>query len=280
MAEADISHRNLIALSARSGYAARGVVYLIVGGLATLAAVGSGGQTGGSRDALKTLLGQPFGSTLLAIVGIGLLAYALWRFLQASLDTDGHGTDAKGLAVRTSLVVSAILHVSLAIFALRLVFTLGGSSGGSSGGEEGFTSWLLEQPFGIWLVGLVGVAIIGAGIAHAIKGWRAQFERYMRIPPSLQPGAQHVCRFGLMIRGLVLVIVGGFFLLAAWQADPSEAAGLGEVFSTVRSQAYGRVLLGVIAVGLFAFGVYSLLEAAFRRINAPSAGELRRHAPW
>lgn len=275
------SPKNLIAISARSGYAARGIVYLIIGGLATIAALGSGGQTSGSRDALETLLTEPFGSTLLVIMALGLFGYAAWRIIQASLDTDNHGTDGKGLAIRASLVVSAILHVFLGFFTFTLAFALGDSSGGSSGGgKEGFTSWLLQQPFGVWLVALVGVVVIAAGIAHGIKGWKAKFEEYMRIPGSMQPWAQRVCRFGLVTRGVALVIVGGFFLLAAYQTDPSEAGGLGEVFSTVRSLVFGKVLLGIMAVGLFAFGAYSLMEAAFRQVNAPTADDISRSAPW
>jgi len=268
-----------ITILARAGYAARGFVYLIIGGLATLAAFGSGGQTGGSRSALESLLGEPFGSALLVMVGIGLFCYSAWRFIQGTLDVDDHGTDGKGLAIRASLLVSAALHVSLGIFAISLVFTLGGGSSSGGSGQEGATAWLMQQPFGLWLVGLVGVVVIGAGIAHGIKGYRAKFEEYMQIPQSLQPGAQHICRFGLVTRGLVLVIVGGFFLIAAYQADPSEAGGLGQAFSALRSQPYGTVLLGVVAIGLFAFGTYSALEAAYRRIDTPTGGDVRRQVP-
>ena len=279
--EGDSLKDNAIPVVARAGYAARAVVYLIIGGLATVAAFGSGGQTSGSRDALKTLLGEPFGRTLLVIVGIGLFCYSVWRTIQAFKDPDNHGTDGKGLAIRASLLISAILHVSLGIFAISLVFTLGGGSSGGSGGggQENFSAWLMQQPFGVWLVGLIGLAVIGAGIAHGIKGYRAKFERYMRIPESLQPGAQHLCRFGLVTRGVVLVIVGGFFLIAAYQADPSEAGGLAQAFDTVRSQPFGRILLGVVAVGLFAFGLYSALESAFRRVDPRASGSTGPQPP-
>ena len=92
-----------IAWLARSGYAARGVVYLIVGGLAVLAALGGGGQTTDSKGALLTILQQPFGNVLLGLVALGLVGYAIWRLVQALMDTDHHGTDAKGLAIRGGL---------------------------------------------------------------------------------------------------------------------------------------------------------------------------------
>ena len=171
-----------VAWLARSGYAARGVVYLVVGGLAVLAALG-GGQTTDSKGALRTILQQPFGEALLALVALGLVGYAIWRLVQATTDPDGHGADAKGLAIRGGLLVSAITHSLLAWFALSLIFGWGSSVGGD-GGARDWTAWLLQQPFGRWLVGLIGVAVIGAGLAHMIKGYRADFTKYLEMAPA------------------------------------------------------------------------------------------------
>jgi hypothetical protein len=257
-----------IQLLARGGYAARGIVYLIVGGLATLAAVGAGGQTTGSRGALATLLGEPLGKTLLVIIAFGLTGYALWRLIQSAQDTDGHGTDGKGLAIRGGLLVSAVTHALLAVYALQLVWAFGSSQ--SEEGSRSMSEWLLQQPFGVWLVGGVGVVVIGAGVAHAVKGWNTQFDRYLQMPRRTQAWAYPICRVGLIVRGVVLVIVGSYFLLAAYYVDPSQAGGLGDVFQTVRRQTFGAVLLGAVAIGLFAFGIYSLLEAVYRRVNVPT----------
>ncbi|MGQ4877303.1 DUF1206 domain-containing protein [Billgrantia sp. LNSP4103-1] len=258
-----------LALLARWGYAARGIVYLLVGGLAALAALGQGGETTDSRGALERLMNAPWGNVLLGAISVGLVGYAIWRCIQSIKDVDHHGNDAKGLAIRTGLLVSAGTHVLLAFFAASLIVTLGGSSGDSDGGSESLAGWLMQQPYGRWLVGAVGVAIIGAGVAHGIKGWKTKFHRYFDMPPSTQHWAYPVCRFGLVIRGLVFLIIGAFFLLAAYQLDPDEAGGLTEVFSTLRSQAFGRWLLAFVALGLLAFGLYSVLEAVYRRVDAP-----------
>lgn len=255
-----------IEIWARTGYAARGVVYLLVGGLAVLAAWGAGGQTTGSRGALESLLGAPMGTVVLLLLAAGLLGYSVWRTIQAVKDPDGHGTDASGLAIRAGLAVSAVTHLLLAVFAVTLAISAGGGSGGS-GGSQNAADWLLQQPFGRILVGLVGLAVIGAGLAHAYKGWQARFDRYLEMPPRIQKWAYPVCRFGLVVRGLVLAIIGTLFVLAGYYYDPQMAGGVADMFRTVRSQPYGTWLFAGIAVGLVAFGVYSALEARYRRVQ-------------
>lgn len=252
-----------IEVCARTGYAARGVVYLVIGGLAVMAAWGAGGRATGSRGALESLLGAPMGSVLLLLLAAGLLGYSIWRAIQAVKDPDGHGTDGRGLAIRAGLAVSAVTHLLLAGFAVRLVTRLGGGSGSS----QSTADWLMQQPFGRILVGAVGVSVIGAGIAHAYKGWQARFDRYLEMPPRVQTWAYPLCRFGLVTRGVVLTIIGVLFVLAGYYYDPSVASGVAGMFQTVRSQAFGTWLFGVIAVGLIAFGLYSLLEARYRRVQ-------------
>jgi hypothetical protein len=251
---------------ARMGYAARGIVYLLVGGLAALAAFGQGGQTTGSRGALERLITAPLGDVILAALAVGLTGFSLWRCVQALRDTDHHGLGPKGLTVRVGLLVSAVTHLLLAVFAVSLIFAFGG--GGSDGdSEKSIASWLMRQPFGRWLVAVVGMVMIGVGIAHAVKGAVAHFDRHFDMPATTQLWAYPICRFGLITRGLVFIIAGGFFLLAAHQLDPDEAGGMAEVFDSFRNQPYGTWLIASVAVGLFAFGLYSLLEAIYRRVE-------------
>lgn len=260
---------------ARAGYAARGVIYLIVGGLAALAAWGSGGGTTDSKGALTQLLQAPFGKLLLALVAAGLICYAIWRSAQAVLDADGHGTDANGLAVRAGLATSAVIHVGLALFAISLLTGWGIGGGGAGGGSQGgnssqeWTAWLMSKPFGQWLVGGVGLAIVGAGIAHFVKAWKAKFERRFDMGPDERRVITPISRFGLMARGTVFLIVGGFFLTAAIRQNPEEAKGLSGALETLQAQPYGWVLLAVVALGLVAFGLYSIIEAIYRRIQVP-----------
>lgn len=256
---------------ARSGYAARGIVYVIIGWLALVAGFGSGGETTGSKGALESMLGQPFGKVILGIIALGLLGYVAWRATQAIKDTDNHGNDPKGLAIRGGLAVSAVTHTLLALFAISLIVGLssgGGGSGGSGGsGTEDWTAWLLQKPFGQWLVAIVGGAVAGAGIAHIWKGWQATFEEHLEWSGDEQRIGRPICRFGLIMRGIAFLIVGSFLIAAAWQADADEARGLSGALEALQEQSYGWILLSIMAIGLIAFGTYSLIEARYRKVE-------------
>jgi hypothetical protein len=194
---------------------------------------------------------------------VGLLGYAGWRLIQAIKDTDQHGTGAKGLAVRGGLLASAITHAVLAFYTGTLLTTLG-NSGGGSGSSKGF---IASTPGQIVLT-LIGIAVIGAGIAHIVKGYKAGFEKHMNIPPAQQAWVRPVCQFGLVARGVVWLMIGWFLIRSAQQARSGDIAGMSEALNTLATSPFGDWLLGIVAAGLFAFGVYSFLEAAYRRINA------------
>ena len=116
----------------RFGYAAKGVVYGIIGGLAAQAAIGPGGATTDTRGALAWIVQAPFGRFLLGTVAVGLAGYALWRLVQSALDTEDKGTEAGGVLARAGYAVVGVAYAALALSAIGLVL---GSSGGSDGGS-------------------------------------------------------------------------------------------------------------------------------------------------
>ena len=149
---------------ARGGYVARGVVYILLGGLAVTSAVYGGSDADGSSDALSSLLGLPFGRVLLGLVAIGLFGHILWRLAQGLLNADDVKDDAAGFIGRVGSLVSAGANVFLALAAAKLALSMGQSGGG--GGEEDASAWLLEQPFGPYLLGLAALCVIAAGLVQ------------------------------------------------------------------------------------------------------------------
>jgi Domain of Unknown Function (DUF1206) len=176
--------RNTIERIARLGYGARGVVYIVVGGLALLAALGHGGRAGDSKDALRTVLAGPFGAAVVGVIALGLLGFALWRSVEGITDADQRGTSAKGLAVRGAHLISAGLYLGLAVSAASLSLGLGMSGGD---GMHDWTAWLLGKPFGRWLVALVGLAIAGGGFGFLGKAWRGDVTDRLALDAQARP---------------------------------------------------------------------------------------------
>jgi hypothetical protein len=254
---------------ARLGYAAKGAVYILVGGLAVAAAFGGGGQTTGSTGALATISDSTFGRILLGLIALGLAGYVIWGFVRAIRDPENEGTGH-----RIFFAVTAVIYGFLAVEAARLAIAGpgGGSSGGAGGGGGGsgashWSAQLMEQPFGHWLVGLAGAAVAIYGIQQLINAWMVDLDDQLALGSMSATARKWTVRsgrFGLAARGVVFVIIGYFFVQAAMQANPAQARGLGGVLRSMQDTPW---LLGVIALGLLAYGVYNLVRSRFRVIR-------------
>lgn len=267
---------NKFELLARWGYAARGVVYVILGAIALTGASAGGGGEASTEGALSTLLQQPFGRILLAAVAIGLVGYVLWRFAQAIFDADGMGTGIKGYAARAAQLAAGIANLSLAAAAVSLVVANSGGSGSS--GEVGLTAWLMQQPFGRFLVGAVGLTIIVAGLVQAWRGVSGKYRERVKLPPEHEAVLHPLSAFGLAARGVLLAVTGVFFIFAAVAVDPNQSGGLAEGLEWIRQLPFGPYLYGLAAAGLISFGLYSFIEGRYRVVNAPDAGDVKRAA--
>ena len=131
------------------------------------------------------------------------------------------------------------------------------------------TATLMAQPVGRWLVLGVGVAFLAAAVHQgrlALGRYRKKLKPY-RLPEWAQPAVGPVVGFGLMARGLVFAIVGGFLVQAARLARPQEAKGLAGALGTLLVPPAGPWVLGLVAAGLAAYGVFNLLMARYRSIR-------------
>ncbi|PTM43159.1 DUF1206 domain-containing protein [Bosea sp. 124] len=251
---------------ARIGYAARGLVYTIVGWLAVLAALGGAARAPDSKTALSAILTQPFGAVLLGLVAAGLVCFAIWRIAQAALDADRLGTTTKGLVRRVGFAVSAIINAGLAFSAVQMIMRTSAVGGGDSAARD-WTAYLLSFQFGQILVGVVGVVVFAAGGANAWKGYKGRVMDRVTADGQVEPWLVRLGRAGYLARGLVFALIGGFFISAAYQARASEVQGLAGALRTLQEQPYGWALLLVTALGLFAFGAFQIALARYRRIN-------------
>lgn len=254
---------------ARVGYAAKGVVYVVIGVLAAQAAFGAGGRTTGSRGALQTIVAQPFGKVMLAVVALGLFGYVAWRIVAAVTDAEGKGSDAKGIATRAAHAGRALVYASLALSAVRLLRGVGGGDAGGDAAAEGWTARLMDVPFGRWLAGLVGAGVIAYGLYQLYRAYATDLRKHLNLSSLSAAATEWVvrfARFGVAARGVVFGVIGWFLIRAATEANANRASGLGEALASLEHRPYGAWLLGLVALGLIAYGLYQLANARYRRI--------------
>jgi hypothetical protein len=251
---------------ARMGYAARGLIYLVIGFFAALAAVGSG-QAMGAEDALTTLLSSGFGGAIAYALVAGLVFYAGWRLIQSGYDTDDHGTDPKGLSVRAGLAASGITYLTLAFYTFSRAR---GSGGGSNGGgaADAIAAFVGAQ----LTAAILALILAGVAAAHFIKAYRAGYERHIEADAAKMRIIHPIARSGLVARGAVFLVLAFLLARRAIAGGGTGEAGSREALEYVQSLPAGWLLLALMGIGLLAFSLYSFIEAFYRRVNIEDAG--------
>lgn len=250
----------------RIGYTARGIVFLIIGSFALLAAGGLGTHPQGARDALELLFRKPLGGYVLWTLAAGLLCFAGWRLVQSVFDADGHGSGLYGMLRRSSLAASSLFYVALAAATARITVERRRVSEDQSARE--WTAWVMAQPLGRLLIALVALGFVSVAVGLAVKAIRAPYRDALDATEAQRTMAVVLGSFGMMTRALVFLVFGCFLAIAAYDANSREAVGLAGVLRAMQHQAYGGVLLGIAALGLLAFGFFEIIEASARRAAA------------
>lgn len=266
-----MSPRHSLIVLARAGYAARGVLYLIIGIFALLAAKDSTAPKD-SHKSLEALFAQPFGYFLVGLVVAGLLVFAAWRVLQATQDVDHHGKHLKGLIIRTGLFAGGLVNGALAFFALGLLLSGIASSGDSGGQTKDWLEHLLSWKHSNVVVYLIALVPLGVGIAHIIKGWKASFEKYFEADEDVMRYVRPVSRFGLIARGIVFIEIALLLAVSGSAYQAMDPPGMKEALDALQHLPAGWLVLMVMAFGLIAFSVYSFSEAFWRKINMEIPG--------
>lgn len=259
--------RQSLTLLARLGFAARGIVYILIGWLALGVAL-HGGEASDNQGALGYIATAPFGRALIGLCALGFAGYAVWRLAEAILDPENKSRDMKGRLERAGYAVSGCAHVVLAYGAARIALHQASPKQGSPGDEsaQSWSAWLLEQPGGVALLLLVGLAIFATAAAQAAKAYKAKFDELNGDVPA-PDYVRWIGRAGYAARALVFAVLGWLVVSAALAHDGEQAGGVGEALEHLRTQPEGTALLAMVAAGLALFGAFSLVEARYRRIR-------------
>ena len=249
---------------ARAGFVARGTIYLILGILAAGLALGVGGRPANQQGAFEAIARHSFGGVLLALVGAGLAGYSVWRLTRAAL---GHGPEgADSGSERLVALASGLAYAVLCALAVEILI---GSGGGSSATPQKPASGVLGWPGGTLLVGAAGAVVVGVGLYQGYRGLTGSFlddSKTEQMRSAVRTFFEWVGAFGYLARMVAFGLGGVFLVKAAVDFDPSKAVGLDGALTKLLHAPYGPIMVGIVAAGLLAFGLFSLGDARYHRI--------------
>lgn len=257
---------------ARVGFAGRGLLYLTVAFLAVGIATGKSSESADKQGAVRSLADTSFGGVLLLVLLVGFIGMALWRATEAAWGKREEHDDTKRAAKRAGSAGKAVLYLALAATAGSVLLSGADDAKGAGAGqrESSWTAKVLDLPAGRLLVGLAGAAVVAVGVWFVIRGLRQKFEKHLRtgtMPPWLRKVAQVWGTLGHAARGVVAALAGLLLVKAALDYNPQEAKGVDGTLRTIAAQPFGKALLLLAALGLAAFGLFSFVEAKYRRID-------------
>jgi hypothetical protein len=272
-------HPSLVVL-ARTGWMAKGLVYALVGFLAfkiaqdpgspsESGAQGAGGSEASQSGAITTIARSSWGELALWAVGIGLLLYVVWRVVSILLPAE---SSAKAWLTRIGYGVSAATYLFLAYSAIS--YARGGGSSGQTENSriETFTRDFMENTGGRWIVGLIGVVIVGIGVAFVYRALTADFES--ELAGGVGPVSRHrlvrLGQIGWLGRAAMMGLIGAFLVRAAMKFDPAEAEGLDGALHRVADTSWGPFAVAAVGIGLLLYGAYCVISAPVQRLKGAS----------
>lgn len=265
---------------ARVGYAAKGVIYGVVGLLALFEAMDfKTGETVGSDGVLRRIAGQPFGRVLLVVLTVSLIGYVVWRFIQAAIDPEHNNSFKDGdkdsdwswsdILRRISYACSGIAYLAVAYSAFETL-DLASEDSGSGRALEDRALMIMQQPLGRVAVGIGGLIVCGIGCYYFYRAIKAEFrKRFKRhhMSDAAKIWATIAGRVGIAARGFVYLVIGGSALRAAWEFDPSMIKTTEGALSTFDDNPADEWILAVLGIGFMAYAVHMGFQARYRSID-------------
>jgi hypothetical protein len=251
---------------ARAGFAARGILYMIIGVIALEVAFGHASNQADTSGALRLVGATPAGAAALWVLAIGFIGLALWRVFEAVLGPAEPG--GRETARRLSAVARAVFYGAVAFSIMKFALGLGAPASSNKQSRD-LTATAMHYPGGQVIVALIGAAFVAGGVGLAYSAWRKKFLRKLRLggaSPATQTAVARLGQAGGIARGAVFATAGVFLVYAAVIAKPGQAKGVDSALRALARTPFGPWLLSAVAVGLVLFGIFSCCEARWRAL--------------
>ena len=246
---------------ARTGYIAKGIIYAVTGVLTFMAAINLGGKKAGKEEVLDFIKKQHLGSTLLILLAIGLLCYAIWRFAQAFVDPQKRHGKSKNKGQRFALFVSGGTYLALA----GLCVLRAGGSVGTSGIKN---SSILTTAMGLYILAGVGLVFAGRGVYQITRLFKTNFIRKFNLESMIDEKRRVIIKnsayLGMSARAVIFLMIGFFAIKGAITANLNEIKNTADVFSFIETSFWGSFQLGMVALGFICYAIYMFLSAKYR----------------
>jgi len=254
---------------AEFGFYTKGFLFIVIGVLAILVAIGDrSGKLADPTGALTYIAQFTYGKILLIIFIAGAFGHGAWNILRGVADVDNAGKNFQGISKRVIAVSVGFFYFFLAWTAWSIVLTTGVAVENGTV-QKTLTGIILALPLGAGLVFLIGLSIIGAGISECYRGMTGKFQEDFRLR-ELRGGKRKIVTvlgaLSFTARAVIFGLMGYFFIMAAIESDPNTAMGIDGALRTLGLSYYGKILLFIAATGVICHGVLSLYEARYRRI--------------
>lgn len=257
---------------AQFGFYTKGFIFIVVGVIALLVALGKwrDDDLADPTGALESIArGTSYGKIVLLFFVFGAIGHGAWNILRGAADVDDAGRNVAGIVKRIAAVGIGIFYCFLAWKAWELVAAIGAPESDAVAIQKTLTAFLLALPLGAFVVGIIGLSVIGVGVHECYSGVTGKFQETFRLREMT--GARRwtitvLGFFSFVARGLLFGLIGYFFVVAAFDANADEAVGMDGALLTLSQSYFGKTLLFAAAAGLICHGILSLYEARFRRI--------------
>jgi hypothetical protein len=251
-------------LVARVGFAARGILYGLIGYLAIQLIISGAGDLEDPQGAIAEVAVQPFGEVLIIVIAIGMIGMAIWGVLRAITDPYNLGSGKMAIARRISYLILGFGHLGIVHPIINILTGNGHRNNSTTEESQEVAAGILTYPWGPWAVGIVGLGFVAVGLYQIYRGASARFTRRFEefdMSDKQKSVTKIVGRVGIVSIGVVIGIIGILALLAAFTLDPEKVGGIDAALLFLVQQPYGPYILGVVALGFIAYAAFSIMGA-------------------